>query len=265
MGIKKIISSKHNDDDFRNKSYIKYLNKWLNKKVSKVIVISEALKQFSIEVEKINLNKIIVIRYGLDNFELKVKNKNLRKQLGYTDKDFVFGIIARLTEQKGHIYLLEAFKKISTKHKEVKLLIVGDGHLKNHLKDIVEKINLKNSVHFLGIREDTPDIYNAIDAFIHPSLWEGFGLVFLEAMSFSLPIIATNVSAIPEVVEKDRTGVLVKPKNSEELFAAMEVFIKDKALAKKYGEMGKIRVKEKFSVENMVNKTSKVYLEVLNG
>jgi len=264
-GVKNIISSKHNDDDFRNKFHIKYLNKFLNKRLSKVIVISEALKKFSIEIEKIRIDKIVTIRYGLDNFELRLKNENLREHLGYRDDEYIFGIIARLTEQKGHIYLLEAFKNIVKKHKKARLLIVGDGVLRKQLETIVKDDNIENFVQFLGRREDTADIYNAIDAFIHPSLWEGFGLVFLEAMSFALPVIATNVSAIPEVVEKNRTGLLVKPKNSEELFVAMEKFINDKDMAKKYGKMGKIRVKDKFNVETMVERTKEVYLKVLNG
>jgi len=265
LGFKKIISSKHNDDSFRNKLYIKCLNKFLNKGLSKVIVISEALKKFSVVVEKISIDRVVVVRYGLDNFELDLKNKNLRMELGYGENQIVFGIIARLTEQKGHIYLLEAFKNIVKKYNKARLLVVGDGMLRKQLETIVNNYRIDSFVQFLGRREDTADIYNAIDAFVHPSLWEGFGLVFLEAMSFALPVIATDVSAIPEVVEKNGTGLLVKPKNVEELFIAMEKFINDMDMAKKLGKRGKIRVKEEFSVENMVNKTSKVYLEVLNG
>lgn len=259
-GIKKIVSSKHNDNKFRRNLFIKVLNSYLYKQVAKIIVISEALKKFSIEVERIPQEKITIIKYGLDSFKSKLKNKELRIDLGYNPKDIVFGIVARLTEQKGHVYLLEAFKNIAKKYKNAKLLIVGDGMLRKQLETIVKNYNIESFVQLLGRREDTADIYNAIDVFILPSLWEGFGLVFLEAMSFGLPIIASDVSAVPEIIVNNKTGLLVSPKNPKELVNAMESMIINDNLRLQLGKSGVKRVLENFSVNKMVEKTRDVYL-----
>jgi glycosyltransferase involved in cell wall biosynthesis len=114
----------------------------------------------------------------------------------------------------------------------------------------------------LGIREDTADIYHVLDIFVHPSLWEGFGLVFLEAMSFSLPIIATKVSAIPELVEDGGNGILVMPQNSHVLEKAMLDLIENPEKRLRLGKTGKKRLRAIFGVDNMVEKVFDVYEKV---
>jgi len=259
VGIKIIITSKHNDDNFRRMRLIRYLNRYFNRRAEKVIVISSALEHFCIEFEHVDPGKIEVIRYGLDDFSSKLGVRDLREKLGYQPEGILFGIIARLTDQKGHIYLLKAFKKVNAKYPRAKLLIVGSGELSVKLEEMVSELNLNNQVKFTGRREDTADIYHALDVFVHPSIWEGFGLVFLEAMSFSLPIVATRVSAIPEVVKDGETGILVSPKNITDLAEAMVWMIENPARRVKMGRLGKNRVDRVFPVDKMVDKIIAIY------
>lgn len=259
LGIKRIITSKHNDDNFRRMKLMRIFNRYFNRKAEKVIAISQALGDFCEEFEHVDSKKIEVIRYGLDEFSSRLRDRSLRKKLGYQPQDILFGIIARLTEQKGHVYLLKAFREVNAKYPRAKLLVVGSGELRTKLEEMVSDLNLNDQVKFLGRRDDTPDIYNALDVFIHPSIWEGFGLVFLEAMSFSLPVIATRVSAIPEVVMDGDTGILVSPRNVPELTTAMLWMIENPDNRLKMGEQGKERVKRMFPVNMMVDKVIHVY------
>lgn len=262
-GIEKIVSSKHNDDRFRRRLLLKQLNRYLNRKARRIIVISEALKNFTIRHERIDPEKVAVIHYGLKDFEQSLNDKNLREKLGYKKEDIVFGIIARLIEQKGHRYLLEAFRAVGNKHRQARLLIVGDGELREELERLTHDLGLDRQVRFLGRREDTADIYHALDVFVHPSLWEGFGLVFLEAMSFSLPIIAAKVSAIPELVQDGETGLLVPPENIPQLVKAMTWMIEHPKERKRMGTRGRQRLLTDFGHEKMVAKTMSLYEKML--
>jgi glycosyltransferase involved in cell wall biosynthesis len=259
VGIKRIITSKHNDDNFRRMRLIRYFNRYFNRRAEKVIVISSALEHFCIKFEHVDPGKIEVIRYGLDDFSSKLGDLDLREKLGYQSEDILFGIIARLTEQKGHVYLIRAFREVKKKYPRAKLLVVGSGEMKEELEGLVSELNLDTVVKFTGRREDTADIYHALDVFVHPSIWEGFGLVFLEAMSFSLSIIATRVSAIPEVVKDGETGILVSPKNITELAEAMIWMIENPAKRVKMGRFGKNRVDRVFPVDKMVDKIIGIY------
>ncbi len=261
-GIRKIISSKHNDDQFRKQFVLKKLIHYLNRQAVAVIAISGALKEFCIQHENIPPEKIEVIHYGLEGFEKSLKDQNLRQRLGYTNDEILFGIIARLSEQKGHRYLLTAFKELVCQCPNGRLLIVGDGRLQGELEKLSSILGLSPYVRFLGRREDTADIYNALDVFVHPSLWEGFGLVFLEAMSFALPIIATNVSAIPELVAHGKNGMLVPAGNVPELVKAMAWMIEHPQKRREMGQAGRERLLYSFGIEKMVEKTLSIYEQV---
>ena len=136
----------------------------------------------------------------------------MRAGLGIGSDETVLGIIARLVEQKGHRYLIEAFATAVQQNRKLRLLIVGSGALEDDLKARVRHCGLEKAVLFTGYRSDTVDLLGAIDIFVHPSLWEGFGLAVLEAMAMGKPVIATRVSALPELIEDTVSGFLVAPR-----------------------------------------------------
>jgi len=116
---------------------------------------------------------------------------------------------------------------------------------------------------FTGWRNDVPALLDAADIYVHPSLWEGFGLVLLEAMTAGKPVIASHASAIPEIVTDNETGWLVPPRNSEALADAIARLLKNPAMRLAMGEAGRRRALQDFSVERMVNATEKTYEDVL--
>jgi len=140
-----------------------------------------------------------------------------------------------------------------------KLMIVGRGELEKQLKDLSRKLGVENKVIFTGFRKDIPQIMSCIDIFAFPSLCEGFGLVLLEAMAAKKPIVATNVSAIPEIVSDGKTGILVPPSNAEALADGILRLIKQRNLAKTMAEAGRERLEVYFGIEKMVKKIERIY------
>ena len=260
-GVDKIISTKHNDDSFRQKLLFRALNNLLNKKTDRIIAISDWIRHFACKVEGVPPEKIRTIYYGLPEMNNSVFGNEFREEMGFGSREVVLGIIARLVKQKGHSYLIKAFANVYEKNRNIRLVIAGDGELRSSLKEIVQRKKLDSVVHFVGYRKDVREILAAVDIFVHPSLWEGFGLSILEAMAMGKPIIATDISAIPELVKDRVTGFLVPPKDISSLAGSIESLSSDEGLRQKLGQKAKERCLSMFSVESMIKKTLKLYDE----
>jgi glycosyltransferase involved in cell wall biosynthesis len=238
---------------------ILFLNGFFNRKTKRIIAISDWIRRFVNEVEAVPLEKIETIYYGLKQFEKINYDKSVREEIGFSPQTMVIGIVARLVEQKGHSFLIEAFSHIYQADRNVRLLIVGDGELMPFLQQLVRKKDLDGVITFAGFRHDRAEVLTAIDIFVHPSLWEGFGLSILEAMAMGKPIIATNVSAIPELLEDGISGLLVPPKEQGELAGAIEKLLSDRSLRESLGQNAQKRWQHRFSEEKMVTDTADLY------
>ena len=262
-GIKAIISSKHNDDAFRLRQPLKIINYMLNRNTSRIIAISDWIARFTQNVEGAAQEKIRTIYYGIEPAQTASDRNALRAALSMGSEDIVVGIIARLVEQKGHRYLIDAFAKAVMENHRLRLLIVGSGALEEELKKQVQRESLQEKVIFTGYRSDTVDLLNAIDIFAHPSLWEGFGLSVLEAMTMGKPVVATKVSALPELIEDTVTGYLVPPRDVTALSDALLKLAGTPSLRQQMGASGQKRCRSLFSVDRMVQETRSLYTEVL--
>ena len=163
--------------------------------------------------------------------------------------------------QKGITYLLEAFFAVLQDIPAAHLLLVGDGELKADIELFRREKNIEDNLHLVGFQDDIPSIMRTIDVLVLPSLWEGFGIVLIEAMAARKPCITTQVSSMPEIVIHDETGLVVPPKNSDRLADAIGTIINDKKLARKYGKKGRDIVKGKFTLEHMIQKYEDVFME----
>ncbi|MCP4716564.1 MAG: glycosyltransferase [Deltaproteobacteria bacterium] len=262
-GIRTIVSTKHNDDTFRKNAVLNLLNRFVNKRLNRAIAISHWIKAFICDVEKMPPDRIETIHYGLPAPPAPNNPAAVRTELGYSPELLVLGIIARLVEQKGHSCLIEAFAEAHARNPRIRLLIVGDGPLNSTLKDLVRMHQLSGVIRFTGYRTDITELLAAIDIFIHPSLWEGFGLAILEAMAAAKPIISSRVSAIPELIEDRVSGLLVPPGSSSELAQAITRLCSDSNLRSDLGLNAARRWQEHFSLEPMVRKTGAFYESIL--
>ncbi|VAX34860.1 hypothetical protein MNBD_UNCLBAC01-1102 [hydrothermal vent metagenome] len=235
---------------------------------SRVVAISDDARTELLQHNFIEENKVKVIynAINLSDFEF-IKNIQFKTQVwhdfGLQSDSLLIGIVARLSIEKDHKTLIKAFQRIAESSMDVKLLIIGDGQLKENLKSLVKKLNIENKVKFLGFRKDIPELINILDLFVLSSTMEGVSLTLLEAMAAGKPVIATNVGGNPEVVVDGDTGLLVPSGDPKKMAEAIIKILSDKELAAQMGNAGRKRVEKFFSLEKMVDKYEKIYQEVI--
>ncbi|WP_460375767.1 glycosyltransferase [Thermus antranikianii] len=146
----------------------------------------------------------------------------LREELGLSERDFLWLAVGRLEEAKDYPTLMQAFAQVVADRPAARLFVVGQGSLEAELRALAQALGLGDAVRFLGLRKDIPALLNAADAFVMSSAWEGMPMVLLEAHATGLPIVATNVGGIPDVVIPERTGFLVPSQDPIALAEAMK-------------------------------------------
>lgn len=228
--------------------------------VNRIVVVSNDVKDSLIHLRNISRKKIITIHYGVDLSKFKQPSvKSIRNLLKLNSHDPVIGVVARLDRIKGHHYLIQALPHIVKKYQKMVCLFIGDGEIKNDLKIQCQKLGLEDHVTFLGFRDDIPEILSILDLFVLPSLSEGFPNVILEAMASSVPVVASSVGGIPEVLIHNKTGKLVKPGDSKGLARAMLEILDNRKLKNKFVNRGQQFVKKEFSLGKQVGEFEKLY------
>ncbi len=222
----------------------------------KIIVSSLSLKEY---IKKRGYKKDIkVIHLGIeDNLDFYKK-----EDFDLLDSDFVVGTVMRLERVKNPIFLIEVFYEILKKEKNAKLVIVGDGSLKEKVLSKIDELNLKDYVKLLGFRDDARKIYGIFDVFVLPSIKEGFSIVTLEAMASSLPVVVYDSLGVREMVEDKINGYILKELDKKE-FAEKILFFLNKEKRLEIGKMNREKVLNYFKKEDMVLNTLKVYEEVI--
>ncbi len=173
------------------------------------------------------------------------------------------GIIARLSDVKGHCYLIEAMGDLVHSVLGVKCLIIGAGPLEEALKQQVQEAGLEASVLFSRINGRPAGLMPMFDVFVMPSLQEGLGLSAMEAQACGVPVVASKVGGLVEAVEDGVTGFLVPPRDPSALAGALLKLLTDRTMAQRFGAAGRQRIEAKFSVDGMVDGTLDVYRKVL--
>jgi len=229
------------------------------------VAVSNAIKTKIIQERHVPADKTTTIHYGVDlQYFLDTKNQAYRKILGFHSKDIVLGTVARLSEQKGHRYLIDAIKEIVKKYENIRVLFIGDGPLRKKLELQVNQLGLDSIIKFLGFRSDVKEILGVLDIFILPSLFEGLPNVVLEAMACGKPVIATNVSGIPEIIVDHQTGILIPPKDSNAIVQAIFQMLENPKKMKMMGKMSRKRVEEEFNLKKQVNSFIELYEKMLS-
>ncbi|MDO8548706.1 MAG: glycosyltransferase family 4 protein, partial [Ignavibacteria bacterium] len=249
--------------DFPLKNKFRYRITY-NKLTNIIIANSEATKNTLLKnAPWLNPNKIKIIYNGIniENYD-EYKTKDLRNELGIPENIPLIGFVGRLSVQKGIEYLLKAFLEIK-KRLNAHLLIAGTGELDQYIRDFISKNNLNDSVHLLGFRDDINNIMRTIDLLVLPSLWEGFGIVLIEAMAAGKPCISTQISSMPEIVENNNSGIIIPPKDSAFLAEACIKIISNKELANKMGLEGKRIVNKRFTIRKMIDSYEEVFNKLL--
>jgi glycosyltransferase involved in cell wall biosynthesis len=259
------IISRHNDDRFRRWLPLRTVFAPSLRRAGRVIAISQAVRRFLVEVERADAAKIEVVPYGLDAgaYERSAHPGSFRREIGAEDEPII-GFIGRLTRQKGVDVLLRAFARVERKHPDARLVLAGDGPERPTLMKLAQSLGLRRAM-FLGWRRDAADILADVSLLAMPSRWEGFGLVALEAMALGKPVVAARVSALPEIILPEETGLLVPAGGEAELAEALLALLADPQRAERMGRAGKARVRAEFPVEKMAARTAEIYQSLMSS
>lgn len=234
------------------------LYKMFARRFDMVAAVSNSIHPFIISGRGQAADKIKTIYYGVDLEKYAPAQSRADKQ------EFVFGTVARLVYQKGHEYLLEAIPQVLKKFPKTRWQFAGTGPLETELRGKARELRVEHAVEFLGNRSDVPEVLKNFDAFVLPSLWEGFPNVILEAMARQKPIIATTVEGTVELVVDGVTGRLVPKCDANALAAAMLEFLNSPQLIDLYGQNGRQRVEQHFSLRKQVEEFEALYDALLN-
>jgi glycosyltransferase involved in cell wall biosynthesis len=255
------VSTRHNDDRYLLGPF-RYVDRAFMHGARRIVAISDAVRDFHVRAG-LDAEKLVTIHYGLDQVPTAPSELTPVATGIPADAPLVLAI-GRLINQKDHATLLEAFVRIHRTHPNARLAILGWGPLESSTKELVHRLGLDDIAFVLG-RVEPRDWLARADVFAHTSRWEGFGIVLLEAMLSGLPVVATRVSAIPEIVVDGETGLLAPPGDAAAVAGALARLLDDVDLRRRLGASGRIRAHDEFSVQHMVDQTIRVYREALRS
>lgn len=270
-GIRCLVRARHIEVDYPNK----LVSRWaFGVLPDHVMTTSHKISQRLIEELSLEEDCVTCVPTGIDLEKyapIASRDRNaLKAKLlnGKASEDIILiGIVAVLRSWKGHEYFLKAAKIIIEKYKlpNVHFLIVGDGSIRDWVLNWIENLGIKDSVTMLGHREEIPDILRILDVLVLSS-WahEGIPQIILQAHASGKAVIGTNVGGIPEVVQHDETGLLVEPRNEEQLAEAMRKLITDDVRRKNLGEQSLAKAKKHYSLDLLCEKTEQIYRQLLD-
>jgi len=235
----------------------------------KVIAISPSVKEHLLQDFKVKEKNIKVIYNGIDLNRFNpltspVLKVEIKKSLRLGDGPII-GIVARLSDVKGHIYLLQAMKIILDHLPRAQLLIVGEGKMEDELLKLTRDLRIENNIFFMPEVHDTKKVLSIMDLFVMPSLKEGLGLALMEAMASGLAVIGSDVGGIRNLIQDGENGLLVEPGDSNAISQAILEILQNPEKKKLLGKAARKFISENFSQEKMVLQTEKVYLECLSA
>ena len=226
----------------------------------KLIAVSEQVREHLMG-QGVPGEKISVVYNGLES-QHRTDKLQARRLLELPVNGTIIGTVARLTPLKGIDDSLRAFARLAEEFADLSYLIVGDGESMADYKELAKELGVGDRVIFAGYQSDIPLYLSAMDLFLFPSLKEAMGIALAEAMAAGLPIVATNVGGIPEVLD-DGSGVLVEPRSPESLALATAMLLRDQRLRLEMSQAAIDRAKKVFSAPAMERSTDWVYRDLL--
>jgi glycosyltransferase involved in cell wall biosynthesis len=257
----RLVASRRVDFHLRNSA----LSRWKYRQVECFICASEAIRTMLVG-DGVPDARTVTVHEGIDLARVHAAPPaELHKDLWLPHDAPLVGNVAALVPHKGQRYLIDAAPRLLHDHPDARIVIAGEGELRDSLAHQIRHHHLDKHVILAGFRPDVLSVHKAFDVFVMSSVTEGLGTSLLDAMACGKPIVATSVGGIPEVVVDGETGLLVPPRDPAALAAAIARLLGDRQLRERMGAAGRARVETKFSAEHMVAKTLAVYKRVSPG
>ncbi len=261
QGSPAIVTSVRNIDMWK-KGRHRVLDRMLEKRTSRFTANAVAIKEHLKRAYGIEDRKIAVIYNGIDSarFARRSPSRSLYGELGIEREKKVFLTIARFVPQKDHFTLIEAAKIVLRSRKDAAFVLISEsGPLGSAIRDAIDRAGAKGSFKIVNYRDDVADFYNCAYASVLTSLYEGCSNFILESMACGLPVVATRVGGNPELVDDEKTGFLVAPRDPRAAAGKMLRLLDDPASARCFGEEARKKVESNFAVETMVRGYERLY------
>ncbi|MEP7310133.1 MAG: glycosyltransferase family 4 protein [Acidobacteriota bacterium] len=253
-----LVVSRRVDFHLRNHSF----SRWKHRQVDCFIAASEAIRRMLV-ADGIPPNRVVTVHEGIDVEHVQgVPAVNVHEVCFLPHRAPLVGNVAALVPHKGQRHLVEAARLVVRELPDARFVIFGEGELREQLERQVHDYHLEKHVLLPGFRTDVLGCIKGFDVFAMSSVTEGLGTSLLDAMACSRAIVATRAGGIPEIVDDERTGVLVEPRDHAAMARAILRLLKDDDLRRRMGEAGLARVSERFTVDRMVAETAAVYERV---
>ncbi len=235
---------------------------------NKVIAVSQPVKEHLVRDFGVNDENVTLIYNGIDAARFKNQDAGLKNQLkgnlGLNEAQVV-GIIGRLSDVKGHKFLIQAMDTVFKELPQARLVIIGEGKMKKRLVSLCSRLKIESKVLFIPSVKKTWDMLSIMDLFVMPSLKEGLGLALMEAMAAGLAVIGSDVGGIKELVKNGENGLLIKPADAVGLAKAISELLRDNERRISLGMQAQAFISENFSQEKMIVETEKVYVQGLSA
>ncbi len=236
---------------------LKRMMAWANQ----IVVVSETIRAQFVALAPDAREKIAVIFNGVDTREFCAAQPRSRRSLmpfGWDENVRVVGTVSRLSSEKGIAYFIDAAREILREMPATRFLIVGDGPLRAELEQQSAVCDLSSVVRLVGAQENVIEWLNALDVFVMPSLEEAFGIAVVEAMACELPVVASDVGGLREIVLENETGLRVPPRDADKIAGAVLELLRDENKRRAFGTAGRARAEKFFTLERQAKELQKI-------
>jgi glycosyltransferase involved in cell wall biosynthesis len=234
----------------------------INTGSSRIVFVSNYLKEYYWSHTPVSRKKSLTIYNGIDCDRFSVpKNRQLRRELGYSDEDFLIGSIGNIRPAKGYGVLLKAAAIVIKRFPQCKFVVAGEGHgdLFQELLELRKNLGLERSVRFLGFRPDVENLLACLDLFVVPSTTEGFSISTIEAMAAGLAVVVTNSGGPGEIVTHLKDGILVDENSPEAIAEAIRLCLSDQQLRETLSSNSRKTVQGRFDMRTMIKRYLDLY------
>jgi glycosyltransferase involved in cell wall biosynthesis len=262
-GIPVMVKSLHNMGQWKKGRHVltdRLLGRWTDK----TICCSHFQREVACAQESIAADAAVTIHHGvrMSRFQPRIDRESLLRSLGLRPDWITIGTVGRNVTEKGQSYLIEALPTILLRHPNVQLLVVGDGHLRATLQARIAALGYQDRVCLAGARPDIPEMLALMDVFAFPSVSEGFGIAVIEAMATGLPVVASDIRPLSEIVVPGETGFLVAPRDPAAIANAIVALLDDRSLRDRLGVNGREHVVQNFTDRKMVQAHEDLYVNL---
>ena len=226
-----------------------------------IVAVSPGQRNVALQARLCPAGKLAVIENGVDfrRYPAPVDCAAKRRELGLPADCPLVGMAARLARQKGCEHFVDAAAAVLDQRPEVRFLLIGGGELAGRVRGQIARLGISDHVRMLGHRSDMAEIYPLLDVFVLSSLWEGLPYAILEAMAARLPVVASRVPGVEDVVRHGVTGFLTGTEDHHEIAARLLELLGDAGLRKRMGRCGREVVEEHYSIERFIKGLAELY------